>query len=170
MKRTVARRTVGLAALIGGPGRSQRQDRRSRQPLFSSRTRGARRRSRRPRRVAWVALVAGALASTGLTTPPAAVAATSGALGGAGPAPGTIFVANAGAGAQGAGGTGRGSVTLYRPGATGNERPETVITKGIDGPGSITLDSSGDLWVANESGNVVEYSRADLANASRSRP
>ena len=121
---------------------------------------------RRPGRVASAALVAGALASTGLATSPAAVAANSGTLGGAGPVPGTIFVANAGAAAQGAQGTGRGSITLYRPGATGNERPEAVITKGIDGPGGISFDSSGDLWVANESGNVVEYSRADLASAS----
>ncbi len=91
---------------------------------------------------------------------------TSPALSAAGPVPGTIFVANGGGTAQGAGGTGPGSITLYRPGSTGNARPAAVITKGIDGPGGLTLDTSGDLWVANESGKVVEYSRAELANAS----
>ena len=50
------------------------------------------------------------------------------------------------------------------PGATGDERPEVVITKGIDGPGSLAVDASGDLWAVNDgSGTVVEYSRADLA-------
>jgi len=159
VKRTVARRTVGLAALIGGPGRSQR-------PLFSSRTRRARRRSRRPGRVAWVALVAGALASTGLTTPPAAVAATSGALGGAGPAPGTIFVANGGADGYGSTGIGPGSITIYHPGASGDARPEAVITKGIDGPLGLAFDSSGNLWVANFASSVAEYSKAELAKPS----
>jgi hypothetical protein len=57
-------------------------------------------------------------------------------------------------------------VTLYRPGATGNARPEALITKGIDGPGGVSNDPLGDLWVAYESGKVVEYSRAELANAS----
>ena len=153
------KRTVGLAALIGGPGRSQR-------PLFSSRTRRARRRSRRPGRVAWVALVAGALASTGLTTPPAAVAATSGALGGAGPAPGTIFVANGGADGYGSTGIGPGSITIYHPGASGDARPEAVITKGIDGPLGLAFDSSGNLWVANFASSVAEYSKAELAKPS----
>ena len=40
----------------------------------------------------------------------------------------------------------------------------------MDGPGSIAVDSSGNLWVANESGDisgdVVEYSKAELAKAS----
>jgi hypothetical protein len=111
-------------------------------------------------------LFAGILTSTGLGTSPAAAVTTSVALSGSGPAPGTIFVTNAGGDAQGSRGTGPGSVTLYRPGATGNARPEAVITKGIDGPGSLTLDALGDLWVANESGNVVEYSRTELAKAS----
>jgi streptogramin lyase len=105
------------------------------------------------------------LASTGLATSPAALAANSGALGGAGPASGTIFVADPGV-VSGGFATGPGSVSLYRPGSFGNARPEVVVTKGIDGPGGIAVDSSGNLWVANESGNVVEYSRAELAKAS----
>jgi hypothetical protein len=65
-----------------------------------------------------------------------------------------------------------GSVTMYRPGAAGNARPEAVITTGVDGPEGLTFDSSGDLWVANNSGGangggaVVEYSKAELAKAS----
>ncbi len=55
---------------------------------------------------------------------------------------------------------------MYRLGASGHARPEVVVTKGIDGPGGIAVDSSGNLWVANESGNVVEYSRAELTKAS----
>jgi streptogramin lyase len=55
---------------------------------------------------------------------------------------------------------------LYRPDVTGNVRPEAVLTKGIDAPGGIAVDSSGDLWVASEAGHVIEYSRADLAQAS----
>lgn len=100
------------------------------------------------------------------TVLPAAAAPTSGPLG-AGPVAGAIFVANAGANAQGAGGTGPGSITVYRPGATGDARPETVITKGVDGPGGMAVDASGNLWVANEAtGKVTEYGRAALAKAS----
>jgi len=75
-------------------------------------------------------------------------------------APGTIFVAkggHAGASVGVQGGTGFGSVTAYRPGATGNARPIIVITAGIVDPVALTFDSSGDLWVASN-GDVVEYS------------
>lgn len=62
--------------------------------------------------------------------------------------------------------TGPGSVTIYRPGASGDARPEAVITKGIDGANDLTVDASGDLWVSNTlSDSVVEYSRAELAKA-----
>ena len=118
------------------------------------------------RRVGAAALIAAVVASIGCGTSPAVAAPTSGPLGASGLVAGTIFVANAGANAEGAGGTGPGSITLYRPDATGDVRPETVITKGIDGPGGVAVDSSGDLWVANEAGHVVEYSRAELAKAS----
>ncbi|MGD0441009.1 MAG: hypothetical protein ABSB52_10335 [Acidimicrobiales bacterium] len=85
----------------------------------------------------------------------------------AGPAPGTIFVANAGAYSSQTEGTGKGSVTAYRPGSTGNARPELVITAGVDGPNSIAFDRSGNLWVANTNSDAVtEYSRAELAEAS----
>ena len=89
--------------------------------------------------------------------------ATSRAIGAAGPVPGTIFVANGGLVGEG---TGAGSVTVYRPGASGNTRPEAVITAGVAGPGSLALDSSGNLWVANNLGTVVEYSKAELTGAS----
>jgi len=116
-----------------------------------------------PRTVSAVALVAGVVASIGCGISPAAAAPSPSAPG---PIAGTIFVANAGAIAHRAGGIGPGSITLYRPDATGDAHPETVITKGIDAPGGLTFDSSGDLWVADEAGHVVEYSRADLAQAS----
>jgi DNA-binding beta-propeller fold protein YncE len=112
------------------------------------------------------ALVAGALVSAALSASPAAAARASMERSAAGRAPGTIFVANAGE-YNGGGGTGKGSVTAYRPGAKGNARPELVITAGIDNPQSIAFDRSGDLWVANEeSGTVTEYSKAELAEAS----
>jgi streptogramin lyase len=42
-----------------------------------------------------------------------------------------------------------------------------VITAGVNGPGSVNVDPSGDLWVANgNSDTVVEYSRAELSKAS----
>jgi streptogramin lyase len=41
-----------------------------------------------------------------------------------------------------------------------------VITKGINGPGSVVFDPSGDLWVANTTGTIVEYSKGALAEAS----
>ena len=120
-------------------------------------------RSRRSRRVGGATLVAAVLASTALGTSPAAAVTTSAALRAGGPAPGTIFVANGGAGQNG---TGPGSVTLYRPGVTGDARPETIITEGIDEPGGLTFDASGDLWVGQQVGNIFEYSRAELAKAS----
>jgi hypothetical protein len=85
-----------------------------------------------------------------------------------GPAPGTIFVANTGPYNNTTDQfTGPGSVTLYRPGSSGDVRPELVVTKGLDGPVDMAVDTSGDLWVANEDGDaVVEYSRADLAKPS----
>jgi hypothetical protein len=106
------------------------------------------------------------MASTALSAPPAAAARTSIERKAAGPAPGTIFVANGGS-SNAAGGHGKGSVTAYRPGATGDARPELVITAGIDNPGSVAFDRYGDLWVANTSSNTVtEYSQADLAKGS----
>ena len=129
MTRTVAKRTVALAASIG----------------------------------------ALSTCGTGLGTSPAAAMASSSAFGAAGPVPGTIFVANAGAGAGPVTdivGQGSGSVTLYRPGATGDARPEAVITRGVDGPLGIALDPSGDLWVANYGPNtLVEYKKSELAKA-----
>ena len=99
-----------------------------------------------------------------LSAPPAAAARALVQQSATGAVPGSIFVAN---GAASNGGTGKGSVTAYRPGATGDVRPELVITAGIDNPDSIVFDREGDLWVANAANNTVtEYSRADLAVAS----
>jgi hypothetical protein len=85
-----------------------------------------------------------------------------------GPAPGTIFASNVGPFNNTTQQfTSPGSITLYGPGASGDARPEAVITKGLDGPVDMAVDSSGDLWVANEDGDtVVEYSRAELAKSS----
>jgi ligand-binding sensor domain-containing protein len=78
------------------------------------------------------------------------------------PPPGTIFAINAGA--RG-GGTGNGSISAYLPSATGDARPILEITDGVNGPGSVTFDSSGNLWVVN-SNSIVEYSKSDLTKAS----
>jgi hypothetical protein len=126
--------------------------------------------SRRLIPVGGAGLIAGVL-SSGLSVAPAAAALTPSIMDATGPGPGTIFVANAGSvGATNAGpgtGTGLGSVTLYRPGATGNVRPEARLTVGVNGPGGLTFDSSGNLWVANTTTDtVVEYSKAELGKAS----
>ena len=123
-------------------------------------------RARRPGRVAGASIVAGVVASISFGTSLAAAAQQLSALSANGPVAGTIFVANAGLIPRSTGGTGWGSITAYRPGATGDARPETVVTKGIHGPGGLTVDALGDVWVANEIGSVVEYSRADLAQPS----
>ena len=121
-------------------------------------------RSRRPWRVGLGTLVAAMVSSTGLVTPPVASIASATALSVAGPAPGTIFVANAGA-AQG--GQGPGSITLYRPSSTGDARPQTVITKGVDFPYGLAFDASGDLWVSNYGHDtVIEYTKSELAKVS----
>jgi len=74
-----------------------------------------------PGRIFRAALVGGMLASTGLSTSLATAATAHAAVHVAGPAPGTIFVANAGAAPSAdaftASGTGPGSITVYRPGA-----------------------------------------------------
>jgi hypothetical protein len=129
------------------------------------RHRGVPERSLRPGLVGSAVLVAAVLASTAPSALPAAAAPTSMGPGAAVSAPGMIFVANAGSAGQG---TGNGSVTGYRPSATGNARPVVLITAGINGPHSLTFDRSGDLWVVNGNNAVVEYSRAELTKASPS--
>jgi hypothetical protein len=118
--------------------------------------------------VGCAALVAGVMASTGPSAPAGAAALTSMERSADVLAPGTIFVANGPAGFEGGLGTGNGSITAYPPTATGNVRPIVVITKGILGPTGLTFDSSGDLWVANnsDSNNVVEYRKAELTSVS----
>jgi hypothetical protein len=107
------------------------------------------------------ALVSGVVAGTGLSVPAAGSALPSIELSAIALPPGTIFVVNAGAPA----GTGNGSVTAYRPTATGNARPSLLITAGINRPIGLTFDVSGDLWVANAD-DVVEYSKTELTKAS----
>ena len=87
---------------------------------------------------------------------------------GRGPLPGTIFVADSPAAAPNTPApAGPGSITVYRPGAIGNARPEAVITAGVNGPSALAFDGAGDLWVSNVTAStVVEYSRAELAAAS----
>ena len=115
--------------------------------------------SRLPRRVGATTFITGAAVVIGLSTAPIASAKTWERL--TGPSPGTIFVANAG---SGGGGTGPGSVTMYRPGASGNARPEAVITVGIDGPQGMAVDPARDLWVTNSTSNTVsEYSHSELS-------
>ncbi|HXW79948.1 MAG TPA: hypothetical protein VEJ84_10640, partial [Acidimicrobiales bacterium] len=106
-------------------------------------------------------LIVGMMTS-GLTST-ASADTTSTTLKAVGPVPGTVFVVNGGSAGMG---RGNGSVTLYRPGASGNAHPEAVITAGIGGPGSLAFDSSGNLWVANIVGTVTEYDKAELASAS----
>jgi hypothetical protein len=111
--------------------------------------------------VGCAALVAGVLAVQACTcsvTEAAAVQPSAAAFA----APGTIFVANAGE-VTGLGVRGTGSVTVYRPGATGNARPEVVITAGVNGPGDLAFDPSGNLWVSQRGqrhGGRVQQSRA----------
>ena len=58
-------------------------------------------------------------------------------------------------------------MTLYRPGETGNARPEAVITAGMKWRSSVTFDASGDLWVTNETRNTtVAYNKTELVKAS----
>jgi hypothetical protein len=114
------------------------------------------------------AVVASALVVANVHHPGQSVtirAAAQGAL-----TPGTIFVANTGPCCNNSPQqfSRPGYITMYRPGSSGNARPETVITKGIGyGPTDMAIDSAGDLWVTNQLSNtVVEYSRAELAQAS----
>ncbi len=120
-----------------------------------------------PGRVACATAVAGTMVYPGSLTSSAAAMTMSQPSSGARPSPGTIFVANGGGDAFAASGTGPGSVTMYRPGAHGNARPETVLTVGVHSPSGVAFDSSGDLWVANEApGTVVEFGRSSLTGPS----
>jgi hypothetical protein len=102
-------------------------------------------RAPRPARVAGAALVAGVVASIGFGIS-LAVAQPLSALGPDGPVAGTIFVANAGLIPRSTGGIGPGSITAYCPGTTGDAGPEIVITKGVHGPGGLTVDARRISW------------------------
>jgi len=60
---------------------------------------------------------------------------------------GSVYVAND---------AGSGSVTVYAPNATGDAVPVRTITcGGLDAPAGVSLDASGDLFVANYSGDSI---------------
>ena len=113
----------------------------------------------RPRhlgRVGGAALAAGIVASVGLGTSPATAVASFRAFGAAGPVPGTIFSCQRGRGRQWLRGH-RPRVHHRVPPRRGGRRPpEAVITKGLDGPNSVTFDAMADLWVASQTGTVVD--------------
>ncbi|HTT89691.1 MAG TPA: NHL repeat-containing protein [Acidimicrobiales bacterium] len=114
-------------------------------------------------RAAALGVVAAVAATEMVATADTAVASASEP--GAG-APGTVFVANfGGEGASGIQATG--SVTSYRPSATGNASALGTFATKINAPQGVAFDASGDLWVANSNTNtLVEYSRAELGKAS----
>jgi hypothetical protein len=66
-------------------------------------------------------------------------------------------------------GNGYGSVTVYAAGATGNAAPTATITglaTGLDRPHALALDSSGNIYVTNASGNsVTVYAASATGNA-----
>jgi sugar lactone lactonase YvrE len=66
-------------------------------------------------------------------------------------------------------GNGYGSVTVYAAGATGNAAPTATITglaTGLDRPHALALDSSGNIYVTNGSGNsVTVYAASATGNA-----
>ena len=127
---------------------------------------GSRPADRRLEAAAGAALFAGLVSIAGVVAPLAGAEPARPAPGHGGPPPGTIFVANAGT-VLGGTGVDPGSVAVYRPGTSGDAHPQTLITKGVNGPGDIALDRGGNLWVANESSDtVVEYSSRRLLAAS----
>jgi sugar lactone lactonase YvrE len=102
---------------------------------------------------------AASLATVATTISSSAASAAAGA-------PGTVFVANYG-GMGGSGMAATGSVTSYRPDATGNTHALGTISAKVNAPQGLTFDSSGDLWVANSNTNTVcEYTKSELALAS----
>ncbi|HUO05813.1 MAG TPA: hypothetical protein VMU16_11515, partial [Candidatus Binataceae bacterium] len=83
--------------------------------------------------------------TTGLNNP-AAIALDSGE---------NIYVTNCG---STCGGFGFDSVTVYPAGSSGNQTPSATISgaaTGLDDPGGIALDTSGNIYVANESNNSI---------------
>ena len=106
---------------------------------------------------------AASLATVATTISSSAASAAAGA-------PGTVFVANYG-GMGGSGMAATGSVTSYRPDATGNTHALGTISAKVNAPQGLTFDSSGDLWVANTGNNTIdEYTRSELAKSGSPAP
>ena len=61
-----------------------------------------------------------------------------------------------------------GAVTAYAPAAAGNATPVAIFTKEVGGPATMAFSPSGDLWVANDTGKLVEFTRAQLTKANPS--
>jgi hypothetical protein len=61
-----------------------------------------------------------------------------------------------------------GAVTAYAPAATGNAAPVAIFTKEVGGPAAMAFSPAGDLWVANDTGRLVEFTRAQLTKANPS--
>ncbi|HXW80067.1 MAG TPA: hypothetical protein VEJ84_11255 [Acidimicrobiales bacterium] len=107
----------------------------------------------------------GVLANTMLVAPTDASATAFGL----GPfAPGSVIVSQGGT-IQGGTNTGsalelNGEVDVYPPSSNGDVAPRASFTNGSYGPVTMTFDSSGDLWVANENtSDLFELTRAELA-------
>ena len=61
------------------------------------------------------------------------------------------------------------SITVYSAGANGNASPTATISglnTGLNGPSGITLDGSGNLYVANSLNSITVYDAAASGNAS----
>jgi sugar lactone lactonase YvrE len=111
------------------------------------------------------ALVVGSLRSAGqrVTIRPAAQSSLP---------PGTVLVSQGGTTyARSRPGTsvrGLGAVTAYAPAVAGNAEPVANFTKGMRGPVTLAFSPSGDLWVANSNGSLLEFTRADLTKSNPS--
>jgi len=64
---------------------------------------------------------------------------------------GKIYVANV----FGGGSNGYGSILIFAPGANGNVAPVATIDEGLDYPFGVALDTSGNVYVANNQGQSV---------------
>jgi len=89
------------------------------------------------------------------------------------PVNGDIYVANSNGGPSD-----RGTVTIYAPGSNGNVAPIGTIAgaaTGLDGPGGLTLDQNGNIYVPNVAGggspnnSVTIYAAATVGNVAPTR-
>src|SRR5208282_738850 len=112
-----------------------------------------------------------AVGSNGNAAPSATIAGSNTGLSGpegiAIDAAGKIYVANLVGGSSGTG-----SITVYPPvgSSTGtlNESPTTTISGAqteLQGPQSVAVDTSGNIYVANSANSIVEYAAGSNGNA-----